>query len=340
MQTGIKEVLWKSRSPEVSVADIRRIPEFLSKEIVGQQELIDRLLIALLCGGHLLLEGFPGLAKTRSVKELAKFIDGEFHRIQFTPDLLPADLTGTDVYRPETGTFVFRKGPLFHEIILADEINRAPAKVQSALLEAMEERQITVGNQTYSLPDLFMVMATQNPIEHEGTYPLPEAQRDRFLMQVRVWYPEKSQEHEILKIARAEAIKQDSSENSESAERLQIPYAAILAARQEIYALHMEPTVEQYIIELVDASRNSGRYDSNLGRWIELGASPRGTIALDMCSRARAWLDERSYVSPADIQEVAFDVLRHRLLLTYEADAESIDVDEVIRGLISVVAVP
>ena len=340
MQMGVKEVLWKSRSSEVSVADIRRIPEFLSKEIVGQHELIDRLLIALLCGGHLLLEGFPGLAKTRSVKELAKFIDGEFHRIQFTPDLLPADLTGTDVYRPETGTFVFRKGPLFHEIILADEINRAPAKVQSALLEAMEERQITVGNHTYSLPDLFMVMATQNPIEHEGTYPLPEAQRDRFLMQVRVWYPEKSQEHKILNIARAEAVKQDSSENSKSAERLQIPYAAILAARREIYALHMEPTVEQYIIELVDASRNSGRYDSDLDRWIELGASPRGTIALDMCSRARAWLDERSYVSPADIQAVAFDVLRHRLLLTYEADAENIDVDEVIRGLISVVAVP
>ena len=192
MQTGMKELLWKSEKPATSIAEIRQIADTLSQEIVGQQELIDRLLIALICGGHLLLEGLPGLAKTRSVKELAKCIDGEFHRIQFTPDLLPADLTGTDVYRPENGTFEFRPGPLFHEIILADEINRAPAKVQSALLEAMEERHITVGAKTYPLPELFMVMATQNPIEHEGTYPLPEAQRDRFLMQVRVRYPEKN----------------------------------------------------------------------------------------------------------------------------------------------------
>ena len=337
MQTGIKNVLWRTDSPRGNADEVRKIPELLSKQVVGQQHLIDRLLIGLLCGGHLLLEGFPGLAKTRSVKELAKFIQGEFHRIQFTPDLLPADLTGTDVYRPEKGTFEFQKGPLFHEIILADEINRAPAKVQSALLEAMEERQITVGRQTYPLPDLFMVMATQNPIEHEGTYPLPEAQRDRFLMQVRVTYPEKSQEQEILRIARSDALSQNTSA---APEQLQVAYSDILAARSQIYALHMEPMVEQYIIELIDASRNVGRYDADLERWVEVGASPRGTIALDVCSRARAWLENRDYVSPADVQQVALDVIRHRLLLTYEADAENVDVDDVIQRLISVVAVP
>ena len=337
MQTGLKNSLWKSKSLGEAVEDIHRIPEYLSRQIVGQSELVDRLLIALLCGGHLLLEGFPGLAKTRSVKELAKCVDSEFHRIQFTPDLLPADLTGTDVYRPESATFEFRPGPLFHQIILADEINRAPAKVQSALLEAMEERHITVGGATYPLPDLFIVMATQNPIEHEGTYPLPEAQRDRFLMQVRVRYPEKSHEHEILRIAREEA---SGNEKEQGEIPLPVTYETIQAARREMYALHMEHTVEQYIVELVDASRNSGKYDSQLDRWIEIGASPRGTIALDVCSRARAWLDRRDYVSPADVQQVALDVLRHRVLLTYEADAENVDVDEVIRTLISVVAVP
>ena len=337
MQTGIKNVFWRTDSPRGNADEVRKIPELLSKQVVGQQHLIDRLLIGLLCGGHLLLEGFPGLAKTRSVKELAKFIQGEFHRIQFTPDLLPADLTGTDVYRPEKGTFEFQKGPLFHEIILADEINRAPAKVQSALLEAMEERQITVGRQTYPLPDLFMVMATQNPIEHEGTYPLPEAQRDRFLMQVRVTYPEKSQEQEILRIARSDALSQNTAA---APEKLQVAYSDVLAARSQIYALHMEPMVEQYIIELIDASRNVGRYDADLERWVEVGASPRGTIALDVCARARAWLENRDYVSPADVQQVALDVIRHRLLLTYEADAENVDVDDVIQRLISVVAVP
>ncbi len=337
MQTGLKNVIFGTGHSEGTADDIRRIPELLSQQVVGQQHLIDRLLIGLLSGGHLLLEGFPGLAKTRSVKELAKFIQGEFHRIQFTPDLLPADLTGTDIYRPEKGTFEFQKGPLFHEIILADEINRAPAKVQSALLEAMEERQITVGNRTYPLPDLFMVLATQNPIEHEGTYPLPEAQRDRFLMQVKVGYPDKSQEQDILRIARSEAR---AGQADESSDTLQISYSSILAARSQIYEIHMEPMVEHYIIELIDASRNVGRYDSDLARWIEVGASPRGTIALDVCSRARAWLEARDYVSPADVQEIALDVLRHRLLLTFEADAEDVDVDEVIQKLIAVVAVP
>ena len=337
MQTGLKNVIFGTGHSKGVADEIRTIPELLSRQIVGQYHLIDRLLIGLVCGGHLLLEGLPGLAKTRSVKELAKCIQGQFHRIQFTPDLLPADLTGTDIYRPEKGTFEFQKGPLFHEIILADEINRAPAKVQSALLEAMEERQITVGNRTYELPELFMVLATQNPIEHEGTYPLPEAQRDRFLMQVRVGYPDKSQEQDILRIARSDALADQASTSSDT---LQVTYSSILAARSQIYAIHMEPMVEQYIIELIDASRNAGRYDSDLERWIEVGASPRGTIALDVCSRARAWLDARDYVSPADVQQVALDVLRHRLLLTFEADAENVDVDEVIRKLIAVVAVP
>lgn len=337
MQTGIMDALWKTNRSQVAISDIRKLPGLLEKEIVGQARLIDRLLIALLCGGHLLLEGFPGLAKTRSVKALANLVAGEFHRIQFTPDLLPADLTGTEVYRPEKGTFEFRPGPLFHEIILADEINRAPAKVQSALLEAMEERQITVGSETYPLPELFMVMATQNPIEHEGTYPLPEAQRDRFLMHVRVSYPEKSQEHEILKIARAEAGNPVPKRNPAT---MQVDYATVAAARQEILAIHMSPAVEHYIVELVDASRNSSRYSADLDSWIAVGASPRGTIALDICARAHAWIEERDYVSPADIQHIAFDVLRHRMLLTYEADAEGIDVDDVIRELISVVAVP
>ncbi len=319
------------------ISDIRQIPQALAQTIVGQQVLIERLLISLVCGGHLLLEGVPGLAKTRSVKELSKLIDGEFHRIQFTPDLLPADLTGTDVYRPETASFEFRQGPLFHEIILADEINRAPAKVQSALLEAMEERQVTVGNKTYRLPELFMVMATQNPIEHEGTYALPEAQRDRFLMQVRVAYPDKAQEHEILKISRAESVS--------SVRKTQTPFAPIAhqhirAARDAIYAMHMEATVEQYIVELIDATRHSAKYSADLAQLIEIGASPRGTIALDICSRARAWLAQRDYVSPADVQDVALDVLRHRLVLTYEAEAQNIDVDDIIGRLISVVAVP
>ncbi len=337
MPASSEDVIWKAKTKEISSSEIRKIPDFLSKEIVGQKHLINRLVIAVLCGGHLLLEGFPGLAKTRSVKHLANYIDGEFHRIQFTPDLLPADLTGTDVYRPESGNFEFRKGPLFHEVILADEINRAPAKVQSALLEAMEERQITVGSQTYPLPSLFLVMATQNPIEHEGTYPLPEAQRDRFLMLVRVLYPEKSQELKILNIARAEAI---GGEKPLFPDYGKVSYESILAARKEVYAVHMEHTVEQYLLELIDASRNSGRYSSQLEKWIEIGASPRGTIALDVCSRAHAWLDERDYVSPADIQNVAFDVLRHRLLLSYEADADGIDVDDIIREIISIVSVP
>ena len=338
MKFGLKSVPGdEAARPEKSSSNIRRIPEYLSQQIVGQSALVHRLLIALVSGGHLLLEGYPGLAKTRSVKALASHIQGVFHRIQFTPDLLPADLTGTEVFIPKTGTFEFRRGPLFHEIILADEINRAPAKVQSALLEAMEERQITVGSNTYKLPDLFMVMATQNPIEQEGTYPLPEAQRDRFLMHVRVGYPEREQEVNIMQLARDEAME---NAGAEAVETLIVSHREILKARAEIYALHMAQPVEQYIVELVQASRNCKNYDSNLHRWIDVGASPRGTISLDVCARATAWLDNRDYVSPADVQAVAHDVLRHRILLSYEADAEGVDVDDVIGQLISVVAVP
>ncbi len=323
---------------ESDLDELRQVPQYLSRQIVGQNHLINCLLIAVIGDGHLLLEGFPGLAKTRSVKQLAKCVKGEFHRVQFTPDLLPADLTGTDIFRPETGSFEFRSGPLFHEIVLADEINRAPAKVQSALLEAMEERQITVGLKTYPLPKLFMVMATQNPIEHEGTYPLPEAQRDRFLMQVRIDYPDRSCEREILQIARAEATSGNPGEQHDPAP--QVDYSTIAAARRQIYALHMAPAVEQYIIELVCASRDCSELDPQLHRWIEVGASPRGSIALDICARASAWLDGRDYVSPADVQSVAPDVLRHRIVLSYEADADGAGVDEAVRRLISIVAVP
>lgn len=338
MKFGLKSVTGDGEArPDKSSSNIRRIPEYLSQQIVGQSALVHRLLIALVSGGHLLLEGYPGLAKTRSVKALASHIKGVFHRIQFTPDLLPADLTGTEVFIPKSGTFEFRRGPLFHEIILADEINRAPAKVQSALLEAMEERQITVGSNTYKLPELFMVMATQNPIEQEGTYPLPEAQRDRFLMHVRVGYPEREQEVSIMQLARDEAME---NTGAEPAETLTVSHQEVLKARAEIYALHMAQPVEQYIVELVQASRNFTNHDMNLHRWIDVGASPRGTISLDVCARATAWLDGRDYVSPADVQTVAHDVLRHRILLSYEADAEGVDVDDVIGQLISVVAVP
>ncbi len=335
---GATESIYIDQPTDSSVAgEFQRVAEYLSQQIVGQDQLIDRLLIALVSGGHLLLEGFPGLAKTRSVKELANCVQGRFHRVQFTPDLLPADITGTEIYRPETASFQFRQGPLFHEIVLADEINRAPAKVQSALLEAMEERHVTVGDTTYPLPELFMVMATQNPIEHEGTYPLPEAQRDRFLMHVRVNYPDKNREQEILRIARSESMSETFSSAKESP---QISHESILAGRSQMFNLHMSASVEKYIVELVCASRDCEVLDPQLHSWIEVGASPRGTIALDTCSRARAWFDGRDYVSPADVQSIAFDALRHRILLSYEADADGVDIDDVIRGLISAVAVP
>jgi MoxR-like ATPase len=307
--------------------------QFLSSQILGQEKLIDRLLIALIADGHLLVEGAPGLAKTKAIRELAEGLEAEFHRIQFTPDLLPADITGTEIYRPETASFVFQKGPIFHNLVLADEINRAPAKVQSALLEAMGERQVSVGRTTYDLPKLFLVMATQNPIEQEGTYPLPEAQLDRFLMHVRINFPDASVERRILQLARGEAL------HGEAKPEQRVTQEAIFAARQEIFSLHMAEAVEEYLVQLVMATRNPGKYDSEMAGWLAYGASPRGTISLDRCSRAHAWLAGRDFVSPEDIQAVLFDVLRHRLILSFEAEAAGIDQDRVIQRILDVVAV-
>jgi MoxR-like ATPase len=299
--------------------------------IIGQQTLVEHLLVALLADGHLLVEGAPGLAKTTAIKELAKRIEGDFHRLQFTPDLLPGDLTGTEMYRPQTGDFEFQQGPIFHNLVLADEINRAPAKVQSALLEAMGERQITVGQRTYTLPRLFLVMATQNPIEQEGTYPLPEAQLDRFLMHVRVGYPDTGAEKAILELARNEARSQALNDDSE---KVLLTQAQIFKAQQEVLSLHVAPSVEEYLVQLVLASRSPAPYGEDLARWINYGASPRGTIALDRCARAQAWLQGRDYVSPEDIQAVVFDTLRHRILLSFEAEAEGLTSDEIIHELV------
>jgi MoxR-like ATPase len=298
---------------------------------------VERMLIALLADGHLLVEGAPGLAKTRVIKVLGETLEGNFHRIQFTPDLLPADLTGTEIYRPQDGSFKFRPGPLFHNLVLADEINRAPAKVQSALLEAMAERQITVGATTYRLPNLFLVMATQNPLEHEGTYPLPEAQLDRFLMHIRISYPKSSHEKAILRLARAEAGGRRGAAGAESAS---ITQETIFAARRQMLELYMAETLEEYLLQLILATRNLGAYGTELGGWVQYGASPRATIALDLCARARAWLRGRNYVSPEDIQVMAYDVLRHRLVLNYEAEAEGITADRVIGEILARVAVP
>lgn len=305
---------------------------WLNSKIIGQDELIQRLMMSLLCGGHLLVEGAPGLAKTRAIKELAEVVEGDFHRIQFTPDLLPSDVTGTEIYRPEDGSFKFQEGPIFHNLILADEINRAPAKVQSALLEAMAERQVSIGRETFPLPDLFLVMATQNPIEQEGTYPLPEAQLDRFLMHFVVGYPDANAETQILNLVRSETQKGTPAPPPSIVSQDQV-----FAARQAILDQHMTESVERYIVQLVMATREPS---GELAQWIEYGASPRGTIALDLCSRALAWLEGRDFVSPDDVQKVAYDALRHRLILTFEADAQGITSDQVISRLLTEVAVP
>lgn len=307
--------------------------QFLSSQIIGQERLVERLLIALLADGHLLVEGAPGLAKTRAIKELADGMEAEFHRIQFTPDLLPADITGTEIFRPETGSFQFQRGPIFHNLVLADEINRAPAKVQSALLEAMGERQISVGLETYPLPPLFMVMATQNPIEQEGTYPLPEAQLDRFLMHVKIGFPDAQVERRILQLARGEAL------HGEAPPTQPVSQEAIFIARREVLGLYMADAVEEYLVQLIVATRTPARFDAELADWISYGASPRGSIALDRCARAHAWLAGRDFVSPEDIQAVLPDVLRHRLILSFEAEAAGIDQDRVIQRLLDVVAV-
>ena len=309
----------------------------LSAQIVGQAALIERLLIALLADGHLLVEGAPGLAKTTAIRALASRLEAGFARVQFTPDLLPADLTGTEVWRPQESRFEFLPGPIFHPILLADEINRAPAKVQSALLEAMGERQVTVGRETYALPALFLVMATQNPIEQEGTFPLPEAQLDRFLMHVRVGYPQADAEAEILRLARDRAR---DALNPVEAQFLRISQADVFEARREVLNLHLAPTLERYLIEIVLASRDAGRYDPALARRIAWGASPRGSIALERCARARAWLAGRDFVTPEDVRAVAPDVLRHRLLPSYEATAEGWDGDRLVAELLRLVPLP
>ena len=317
---------------------LRRLCGSIGDRIIGQETLVERLVIALLCDGHLLVEGAPGLAKTSAVKELAAHVDASFHRVQFTPDLLPADLTGTEVYRPQDGSFVFQRGPIFHNVVLADEINRAPAKVQSALLEAMGERQVTIGRATYRLPRLYMVMATQNPIEQEGTYPLPEAQLDRFLLYVRIGYPAAEVEREILRLNRARAAQGAEAEDARPG--AVVSEAQVFAARREVLALHLAPALERYLIELVLATRGTRDYGEDLRRWIAFGASPRASIALDRTARAHAWLAGRDYVSPEDLQSIAPDVLRHRLVLSYEAEADGVDSDRVVGELLARVPVP
>ena len=310
------------------------LKQYLDSQVIGQHEFTKNILIALLADGHLLVEGPPGLAKTRAVNALANGLEGDFHRVQFTPDLLPADLTGTDIYRPETGQFVFQSGPLFHNLVLADEINRAPAKVQSALLEAMAEGQITVGNKTYELPELFLVMATQNPIEQEGTYPLPEAQLDRFLMHLSIDYPNAETELEILRLTRGEAIDKQMSKPEP------ITQATIFQARKEILQIHLAESLERYLVQLIIATRQPAMYDSKLASWIEFGASPRATIALDKCARAHAWLAGRDFVGPDDIQAVFHNCMRHRVLCTYEAEAEGKTADQILDHILQWVPVP
>lgn len=307
---------------------ITELKDWLSQQIIGQERLVDRLLIALLADGHLLVEGAPGLAKTKAIKDLSKAIEGDFHRIQFTPDLLPSDITGTEIYRPEDGSFRFQPGPIFHNLVLADEINRAPAKVQSALLEAMAEHQVSVGRESFALPPLFLVMATQNPIEQEGTYPLPEAQLDRFLMHVAIGYPSTEAERRILQLVRSEA------QNQVPEPPKVVSQETLFAARQEILTMHMAPAVEEYIIQLIMATRNPSLYGDDLASWLEYGASPRGTISLDRCARAHAWIQGKDFVSPDDIQAVFFDVLRHRILLSFEAEASGVTPDKVLTTIL------
>ena len=315
-------------------SDLEPLRKHLASRIIGQQEFIDSMLICLLSDGHLLIEGLPGLAKTTAVKAMADAMEGDFHRIQFTPDLLPSDLIGTDIYRHEKGEFEFRQGPIFHNVLLADEVNRAPAKVQSALLEAMGEHQITVGQKTYHLPQLFMVLATQNPVEQEGTYHLPEAQLDRFLMQANVGYPTRDEELQILEL--------DSSQLKEPPKppEHKLSQHDLFAIRREVASLYLDPKLNNYIVDLVQASRKPKAYDKDLARWCRFGASPRASIALARCARARAWMDGEEFVAPHHIQAVAPAILRHRILLTFEAEAEGITTDDFLSRLLDLVAIP
>ena len=333
-----------------SIQTFHLLQESLNRLVLGQDRLIERLLISMLADGHLLVEGAPGLAKTRAIKELGEKIVGEFHRIQFTPDLLPADVTGTEIYRPQEGSFHFQAGPVFHNLVLADEINRAPAKVQSALLEAMGERQVTVGGKTYPLPDLFLVMATQNPIEQEGTYPLPEAQLDRFLLHVLIDYPSVDNELEIMRLVRNEALVEikatsrkkpgNSIKSGGKSDSAIISAQEIFAARNDALNTYMSPEIERYIVEIISATRTPERYSDELARLLTWAASPRASLALDRCARARAWLRERDFVTPEDLQDLTGDVLRHRIIESYEAESDGITKDEVIKKILSIVPVP
>ena len=328
----------------------QRLQSNLNQVILGQERLIERLLIVLLADGHLLVEGAPGLAKTRAIKALGNRIEGDFQRIQFTPDLLPADVTGTDIYLPQEGSFKFQAGPVFHNLVLADEINRAPAKVQSALLEAMGERQVTVGGKTYMLPDLFLVMATQNPIEQEGTYPLPEAQLDRFLLHVFIDYPSVENELKIMRLVHNEAKNRNlpekenntvvSNDSAENDDVQKILAKDIFKARSEVLEIYMAEEIERYLVEIIAATRTPERYSDELARLITWGASPRGSLALDRCSRARAWLHERDFVTPEDIQDLAVDVLRHRIIESYEAESDGLNPDDVIIKILTKISVP
>ncbi|MGA8164297.1 MAG: MoxR family ATPase [Waddliaceae bacterium] len=307
---------------------------FVQSQIIGQKELIEHVLVCLLADGHVLIEGMPGLAKTRTAKTIARGLEGDFHRIQFTPDLLPSDLIGTEIYVHEKSDFTFRKGPIFNNILLADEINRAPAKVQSALLEAMEEKQVTVGHKSYPLPELYMVLATQNPIEQEGTYHLPEAQLDRFLMHLVVTYPNHEEELRIAELDRSAQMPISSkTQNATTIEE-------VLKARKEVSSMYMNDTLKKYIVSLVSATRRPEKYDSELAKWIMHGVSPRATLGLILCSKALAWLWGDEYVTPAHIQRVALPILRHRMIPSFASEAEGISRNDIVKKLLEVVAVP
>jgi len=303
-----------------------------NQAVLGQETVVERLLVAMLANGHVLMEGLPGTAKTRSIKTLSKLIEAQFSRVQFTPDLLPSDVTGSEIYREQTGAFEFQSGPIFGNLVLADEINRAPAKVQAALLEAMEERQVTVAGTTHALPDLFLVLATQNPIEQEGTYPLPEAQMDRFLLFVRVDYPAGENELGILRLVRGEKA----AEKTSTPERL--PQELVFQARREVHGIHVSEQADRYMVDLVMATRDPKAFGDDLARWISVGASPRATLALDAASRALAWLRGKDFVSPDEIQSVAPACLAHRLHLSYEAEGEGVTREAVVAKLIEQVA--
>lgn len=323
------------------MAEIRNkiiaLKSFMDSQIIGQEDLVNKLIITLLADGNALVEGAPGLAKTKAIKTLASAIKAKYNRIQFTPDLLPSDITGSEIYVASEGKFEFRKGPVFANLILADEINRAPAKVQSALLEAMAERQVSIGGQRYALPKLFMVMATQNPIEHEGTYNLPEAQLDRFLMYIKIDQPEAAAEKKILRLVRREL---DEEAIAPAAEAPSLDAEDILEARKAALKVHMSEAVEEYLVQFIMATRHPEKYDAKMAGYVMFGASPRATLALDRCAKIHAWLSEKDFVTPDDIQAVVYDILRHRIILSFEAQAEGMTTDMVIGKLLKQVPLP